>query len=61
MEVELPPEAVLFLFLPVLLYRESISTSLREVRSNLRGIVLMGTLLVIVTAWAVAAAARALG
>ncbi|MBO0907016.1 Na+/H+ antiporter [Arthrobacter sunyaminii] len=60
-EVELPPEAVLFLFLPVLLYWESISTSLREVRSNLRGIVLMGTLLVIVTAWAVAAAAHALG
>ncbi|MCC3264832.1 Na+/H+ antiporter [Arthrobacter gengyunqii] len=60
-EVELPPEAVLFLFLPVLLYWESISTSLREIRSNLRGIVLMGTLLVIVTAWAVAVAAHALG
>lgn len=60
-EVELPPEAVLFLFLPILLYWESISTSLREIRSNLRGIVLMGTLLVIVTAWAVAATAHALG
>lgn len=60
-QVELPPEAVLFLFLPVLLYWESITTSLREIRSNLRGIVLMGTLLVIVTAWAVAAAAHALG
>lgn len=60
-QVQLPPEAVLFLFLPVLLYWESITTSLREIRSNLRGIVLMGTLLVIVTAWAVAAAAHAMG
>ncbi|WAP50535.1 Na+/H+ antiporter [Arthrobacter sp. ATA002] len=60
-EVELPPEAVLFLFLPALLFRESITTSLREIRSNQRGIVLMGTALVVATAWAVAAAAHALG
>lgn len=60
-QVQLPPEAVLFLFLPVLLYWESITISLREIRSNLRGIVLMGTVLVAVTAWAVAAAAHALG
>ncbi|MDT0322105.1 Na+/H+ antiporter [Streptomyces millisiae] len=60
-EVHLPPEAMLLLFLPVLLYWESLTTSLREIRSNLRGIVLMSTLLVIATAAAVAATAHALG
>lgn len=60
-QVQLPPEAVLFLFLPALLYWESITTSLREIRSNQRGIVLMGTLLVAATAWAVAVSAHALG
>jgi monovalent cation/hydrogen antiporter len=60
-EVQLPPEVVLLLFLPALLYWESITTSLREIRKNLRGIVLSGTLLVIVTAAAVAAAGHALG
>ncbi|MET9387009.1 Na+/H+ antiporter [Streptomyces sp. NPDC002928] len=60
-QVHLPPEAVLLLFLPALLYWESLTTSLREIRSNLRGIVLMSTALVILTAWAVAAAAHALG
>ncbi|WP_461170889.1 Na+/H+ antiporter [Arthrobacter sp. Z1-15] len=59
--VELPPEAVLFLFLPALLFWESITTSLREIRSNQRGIVLMGTALVVATAGAVAVAAHALG
>ncbi|WP_341392948.1 Na+/H+ antiporter [Arthrobacter sp. G119Y2] len=59
--VELPPEAVLFLFLPALLYWESITTSLREIRSNQRGIVLMGTALVVATAGAVAVAGHALG
>ncbi len=49
--VELPAEAVLLLFLPpALLYWESLTTSLPEIRKNLRGIVLMGTLLVVVTA-----------
>ena len=46
-QVQLPPEAVLLLFLPVLLYWESLTTSLREIRSNLRVIVLMSTLLVV--------------
>lgn len=59
--VQLPPEVVLLLFLPALLYWESITTSLREIRKNLRGIVLSGTLLVIVTAAAVALAGHALG
>ncbi|TDU05924.1 sodium/proton antiporter (CPA1 family) [Streptomyces sp. 846.5] len=60
-QAQLPPEVVLLLFLPVLLYWESLSTSLREIRSNLRGIVLLSTVLVILTAWAVAAAGHALG
>ncbi|MFG2000509.1 Na+/H+ antiporter [Spirillospora sp. NPDC048911] len=60
-EVHLPPEAVLLLFLPALLYWESLTTSLREIRSNLRGIMLMSTVLVIVTAGAVAAVAHAFG
>jgi NhaP-type Na+/H+ or K+/H+ antiporter len=59
--VHLPPEAVLLVFLPALLYWESLTTSLREIRSNLRGIVLMSTALVIATAGAVATAAHALG
>jgi Na+/H+ antiporter len=59
--VQLPPLVVLLLFLPALLYWESLTTSLREIRSNLRVIVLMSTMLVIVTAAAVAAVAHALG
>ena len=34
--MELPPELVLLLFLPALLYWESLNTSLREIRDNLR-------------------------
>jgi Na+/H+ antiporter len=60
-EVQLPSEVVLFIFLPVLLYWESLTTSLREIRSNLRDIVLMGTTLVFATAAAVAVLAHAVG
>ncbi|MDF3145082.1 cation:proton antiporter, partial [Streptomyces sp. T21Q-yed] len=60
-EAQLPPEVVLLLFLPVLLYWESLTTSLREIRTNLRGILQLSTVLVILTAWAVAAAGHALG
>ncbi|TDC75049.1 Na+/H+ antiporter [Streptomyces hainanensis] len=60
-EAHLPPEAVLLLFLPVLLYGESLTTSLREIRSNLRVIVLMSTLLVLATAVVVASVGHALG
>lgn len=60
-EVELPPEAVLLIFLPVLLYWESLTTSLREIRRDLRGIILMSTVLVIGTAGAVATVAHELG
>jgi monovalent cation/hydrogen antiporter len=60
-DTHLPPHVVLLLFLPALLYWEAITTSLREIRNNLRGIVLMSTALVIVAAGAVAAASHALG
>jgi monovalent cation/hydrogen antiporter len=59
--VHLPPEVVLLLFLPALLYWESLTTSLREIRSNLRIIVMLSTLLVIATAGAVAMVAHYLG
>ena len=59
--VTLPPEVVLVLFLPALLYWEALTTSLRAVRRDLRGIVLMSTILVILTAAAVAATVHALG
>jgi len=59
--VSLPPEVMLLLFLPVLLYWESSNTSLREIRSNLRVITLMSTLLVAATAALVATVAHALG
>src|SRR4051812_15605205 len=52
---------MLLLFLPALLYWESLTTSLREIRSNLRVIVLASTLLVIATAAAVAVVGHALG
>src|SRR5213592_262652 len=58
---QLPPEVVLLLFLPALLYWESLTTSLREIRNNLRVVVLFSTALVVATAAAVAAAAHALG
>src|SRR3954471_24353859 len=60
-DVHLPPQAVLLIFLPMLLYWESLTTSLREIRRNLRGIVLLSTALVIVTAATVAATAHYFG
>ncbi|HEY0814876.1 MAG TPA: Na+/H+ antiporter [Pseudonocardia sp.] len=59
--VELNPDVVLLLFLPPLLYWESLNTSLREIRANLRVIALSSVALVIVTMAAVAFAAQALG
>jgi monovalent cation/hydrogen antiporter len=58
---ELPPEVVLLLFLPALLYWESLTTSLREIRNNLRVVVLTSTALVFATAAAVAVVAHWLG
>jgi Na+/H+ antiporter len=60
-DVEMPPEVVLFLFLPALLYWESLNTSLREARANLRVIFLSAVVLVLVTAATVAAVGHALG
>ncbi|MGA5352414.1 Na+/H+ antiporter [Streptomyces thermodiastaticus] len=60
-EVRLAPDVVLLLFLPALLYWESLNTSLRQIRTHLRGIVLLSTVLVVLTAAAVAATVHALG
>lgn len=53
-EVQLPPETVLLLFLPVMLFWESLTTSLRSIRRDVRYIVPMSTLLVVASAFAVA-------
>lgn len=60
-EARLDGEIVLLLFLPAILYWESLNTSFREIRANLRVIVLFSIGLVIATAVAVSATARALG
>lgn len=60
-DVGLPPELVLLLFLPPLLYWESLNTSLREIRANLRVILLQAIVLVLVTAAVVAVIAHAFG
>src|ERR671926_761267 len=60
-DVEMPPEVVLFLFLPALLYWESLNTSLREARANMRVIFLSAVVLVLVTTATVAVVAHALG
>jgi Na+/H+ antiporter len=60
-DVELPPDVVLFLFLPALLYWEALNTSLREARANLRVISLFAIGLVLATAGTVAVVAHALG
>ncbi|MCE5289064.1 MAG: Na+/H+ antiporter [Nocardiaceae bacterium] len=59
--VHLAPEAVLLLFLPALLYWESFTTPLRGIRRDVVGIALTSTVLIIVTAGAVAATAHWLG
>ncbi len=59
--VALPPELMLLLFLPPLLYWESINTSLREIRDNLRVIVLQAVGLVFVTAFLIAWLAASFG
>jgi monovalent cation/hydrogen antiporter len=60
-DFRLDGEIVLLLFLPAILYWESLNTSFRELRANLRVIVLLSVGLVIVTAVAVSWTARALG
>ncbi|AZS39862.1 putative Na(+)/H(+) exchanger [Microbacterium oxydans] len=53
-EVQLPPETVLLLFLPVMLFWESRTTSLRSIRRDFRYILPMSTVLVVASAFAVA-------
>ena len=53
-EIELPHEVVLSIFLPLLLYWESLSVSLSQVRRALRGVILSGTVLVAITALLIA-------
>ncbi len=53
-EIQLPPEVVLLLFLPVMLFWESMTTSLRAIRRSLRYLIPMSTLLVVASAFGVA-------
>ena len=59
--VRLDGEIVLLLFLPAILYWESLNTSIREIRANMRVIVLLSVGLVIANAIAVSWTARAFG
>ena len=59
--IQLPPDLVLLLFLPALLYWESLNTSLREIRANLRVISLLAIGLVFATAAVVALVGHAFG
>jgi monovalent cation/hydrogen antiporter len=59
--VTLPPEVVLLLFLPPILYYESQNVSLREIRANLRIILLQAVALVIATMVAISYAVQAVG
>ena len=54
--VELPPELVLLVVLPPLIYSASVAMSWREFKSNLRPIILLSVGCVIFTAFAVSAA-----
>ena len=59
--IHIDGELVLLLFLPAILYWESLNTSFREMKANMRVIVMTSIGLVIATAVAVSATARALG
>ncbi|MEU7585407.1 Na+/H+ antiporter [Micromonospora sp. NPDC049230] len=60
-EVTLEPDLVLLIFLPAILYRESLTISLREIRANLPVIGLLAVVLVVLTMVTVSFAAQALG
>jgi len=60
-EVTLPPDVVLYIFLPALLYWESLNTSLRSFRYDIRVILLLSVGLVFATAAAVAGLGSLLG
>jgi Na+/H+ antiporter len=57
----LPPDVVLLIFLPPLLYAETLNISLQQIRANLRVIVLLSVGLVLTTAVTVAATAHGFG
>src|SRR3954470_9651098 len=59
-DVRLEPDLVLVVFLPPLLYSAAFSANLRELRADARMITMTSTVLVAVTAAAVAVAAHAL-
>jgi monovalent cation/hydrogen antiporter len=59
--IEIHGEIVLLLFLPAILYWESMNTSFREIRANARVIVFLSVGLVVATSVAVSWTARALG
>ncbi len=59
--IRLDGEIVLLLFLPAILYWESLNTSIREIRANLRVIVFLSVGLVIASTVAVTWTARAFG
>lgn len=59
--VHLPPDVVLLIFLPPLLYAESLTISLHQILTNLRAIVLLSVGLVLMTALTVAGAAHGFG
>ena len=52
--IGLPPHVILEIFLLIMLFWEARNTSWREARNRIRGVILTGTLLVIVTAFGVA-------
>ncbi|MEU5672378.1 Na+/H+ antiporter [Micromonospora sp. NPDC047762] len=60
-EVTLEPDLVLLIFLPAILYRESLTISLREIRANLPVIGLLAVVLVVLTMVTVSFAAQAFG
>ncbi|MFD0747250.1 Na+/H+ antiporter [Phytohabitans flavus] len=59
--ISLPPDVVLVLFLPAILYRESLVISLRQLRDNFAAITLLAVLLVLISTATVSFAAQAMG
>ncbi|MET8279690.1 Na+/H+ antiporter [Micromonospora sp. NPDC005174] len=60
-DVVLEPDLVLLIFLPAILYRESLTISLREIRANLPVIGLLAVVLVVLTMITVSLTAQAFG
>ncbi|MEV0717534.1 Na+/H+ antiporter [Asanoa sp. NPDC050611] len=60
-DIRLPASAVLLIFLPGILYWESLNTSLREIRANIRVILLSAIGLVIVTMVVLSYSLQAIG